>query len=102
MTRLVEVVYQVVALLAMLAHLLIVGPLCLLTLVMTIPPGSELIGLALKAIVVVMWFGLGYLGLQAWKQKSWWVIVIPIVSFCLVLLVLRVGTYAIDWFLIGY
>ena len=86
MTRLVEVVYQVVALLAMLAHLLIVGLLCLLTLVMTIPPGSELIGLALKAM----------------KQKSWWVIVIPIVSFCLVLLVLRVGTYAIDWFLIGY
>ena len=86
----------------MLAHLLIVGPLCLFTLVFAGPPGAEWVGLVLKGIIAVVWFGFGYLGLKAWSLKSRWVIAVPIVAFCLVYLVIRVGS-SLGWYLnIGY
>ena len=86
----------------MLAHLVIVGPVCLLTLVLSGPPGAEWFGLVLKAIIVAVWFGFGYLGLRAWGQKSWWVIAVPIVSLCLVFLVIGIGN-SVGWYLnIGY
>jgi hypothetical protein len=86
----------------MLAHLLVVGPLCLLALAMTIPPGADVVGLALKAIVVVAWFGLGYVGIRAWRRTSWWIVAVPIVTFVLVYQVIQFGTKSIGWFLIGY
>ncbi len=101
-TRLAGIGYQLVALLAMLAHLLIVGPLCLLTLVLGAPPGGELVVLALKGIVVAVWFGLGYLGIRAWNQRSWWVVAVPIVAFCLVFVVIGIGNGS-GWYLpMGY
>jgi len=100
--RLAAAGYQLVALLAMLAHLLIVGPLCLLTLVLGAPPGEELVVLALKGIVVAVWFGFGYLGIRAWNQKSWWVVAVPIVAFCLVFVVIGIGNGS-GWYLpMGY
>ena len=87
----------------MLAHLLIVGPLCLLALALTVPPGAELGGLALKAIVVAVWFGLGYVGIRAWRRNSWWVVVVPFVAFVLIYQLIRIGNDVVGWHLnIGY
>lgn len=95
--------YEVVALLAMLAHLLIVGPFCLLALALTVPPGAELGGLALKALVVAVWFGLGYVGISAWRRNSWSVVVVPFVAFVLVYLLILIGNEGVGWYLnIGY
>jgi hypothetical protein len=102
-TRLVESAYQVVALLSMLAHLLIVGPLCLLTLGLTVPPGADLGGFMLKAIVVLVWFGMGYVGIKAWDRKSWWVVAVPIIALVLVVGVILTGNDMVGWYLnIGY
>lgn len=101
-TRLGQATYQVVAVLAVLAHLLVVGPLVLLTLAMIIPPGADVVGLVLKAIVVVAWFGLGYVGVRAWNRASWWIVAVPIVTFVLVYQVIRFGSESIGWWLIGY
>ena len=103
MTRLAEIGYQVVGLLAMLVYLLIVGPVCLVTLALTVPPDAELGGLALKAMVVVVWFGMGYVGIRASNRKSWWVIVVPVVAFILVYLLILTGNDIVHWYLnIGY
>ena len=101
-TRLGQATYQVVAVLAVLAHLLVVGPLVLLTLAMIIPPGADVVGLVLKAIVVVAWFGLGYVGVRAWNRASWWIVAVPIVTFVLVYQVIQFGSRSIGWWLIGY
>jgi len=103
MTRFGEIVYQVVALLAMLAHLLIVGPLSLIALALTVPPGAELGGLVLKAMVGIVWLGMGYLGIRAWRRNSWLVIVAPIVAFILVYVLILTGNDVVGWYLnIGY
>jgi hypothetical protein len=95
-------VYQVVALLAMLAHLLIVGPFCLLTLGFTGPSGADVVGLVLKAIVVAVWIGLGYLGLRAWDQRSWWVVAVPVVALCIVFPMIGIFN-GLGWYMnIGY
>jgi len=49
-----------------------------------------------------VWFGSGNLGIRAWNQKSWWVVAVPIVAFCLVFVVIGIGNGS-GWYLpMGY
>ena len=89
--------YPVVAVLAVLAHVFIVGPLCLLVVVLS-GPGAGWFGLVIKAVILVTWFGLGYLGIRAWNRRSWWVLAVPIVAFCMVMLIIGVGNN-LGWYL---
>lgn len=92
-----EIAYQGLALLAMLAHLVVVGPLSLLALYLAPHRGTELVAFVLKALVVGGWCGLGLAGIKAWRERSWAVVTVPILSFCLVWILILIGNGTIGW-----
>jgi hypothetical protein len=103
MIRLGEVVYHVLALAAILAHVLLVGPLSLLALYLRPDPATELAAVVLKGLLVVSWFGLGWAGIRAWIRRSWVVVPIPFLSFSIAWVVILIGNETIGWTLpIGY
>ena len=103
MNRRGEVVYHVLAVAAVLGHLLLVGPLTLLALYLRPEPGTELAATVLKCLLVVSWFGLGWVGIRAWTRRSWVVVAVPFVSFAIAWGVILIGNETIGWTLtIGY
>ena len=75
MNRAGEVVYHVLALAALAAHLLL----------------------------VVSWFGFAWVGIRAWTRRSWVVVAVPFVSFSVAWVVILIGNETIGWTLtIGY
>jgi hypothetical protein len=103
MSRLGGIAYHALALLAMLAHLVVVGLLGLVVLSLVPAEGTEIPALALKTLIALVWGGLGLIGLNAWRQRSWVVVAVPVVSFCLVALGKGIGDAAVHWTLgIGY
>ncbi len=103
MNRAGEVVDHVLALAAMAAHLLLVGPLSLLALYLRPEPGTDLAAIVLKLLLVVSWFGLGWVGIRAWTRRSWVVAAVPFVWLSVAWVVILIGNETIGWTLtIGY
>ena len=90
-------VYQGLALLAMLAHVVVVGPFALLFLYTTPYPIHAVSTIVLKALIVVVWFGALVLGVTAWRGRRWLVILVPILSFGVVWLAGQIGTSQLGW-----
>ncbi|MDP9246851.1 MAG: hypothetical protein M3O95_01975 [Candidatus Dormibacteraeota bacterium] len=97
MSRSGQVAYHSLALLAMLAHLVVVGPWTLVVLASSSPPGTGLATLLLKLLVFSTWCGLSVIGIAAWSDRSWRVVAVPIVSFGLASILHEVGKSALGW-----
>ena len=103
MNRPGEVAFHAVAAVALLAHVLVVGPLSLLALYLRPEPGTEGAALVLKVLIAGAWFGLGLAGIRSWRSRSWAVVGVPFVSFSIAWLLVLVGNETIRWTLgFGY
>lgn len=103
MSRIGAVAYHGAALMAMAAQLVVVGLFSLVVLTFVPARGTEVVALVLKALVVLVWGGLGLVGLFAWRDRRWAVVAVPIGSFFLVALLKGIGDAVIHWTLgIGY
>lgn len=100
MNRLPVLAYQASAVIAMLAHLVIAGPFTLVGLALIAPAGTEIVALALKALIAVSWVGIGIFGIRAWRDRSWGVVGAPILSFFIVWMLVLIGNVTIGWGLI--
>jgi hypothetical protein len=96
-SRVAEYAYQGAAVLAMVAHVVIVGPLAVVGLAMIASRGTELVALALKVLVAATWIGVGIFGIRAWRDRSWGVIGAPILSFFLIWMLILFGNLTIKW-----
>lgn len=97
MSSLRLLVYQGLAAIAMVVHLLLTGLFTYLTLLLSAPPGTEALVLVLKGVVVVSWLVLGWLGLFARSRRSWLVVGVPILSWAIVWAVITIGTSGVHW-----
>ena len=98
MSTVYAVAYNGLAALAMLAHLIVNGLFTLIELNMRSDAGTDLPMSILRVFVLVSWFGLAWFGLRAWARRSWLVVVVPIVSFLILLGVNGIGSNLIDWY----
>ena len=90
-------VYQGLALLAMLAHVVVVGLFALLLLYTTSYPIHVVATILLKTLIVLVWFGALVLGVTAWRERRWRVILVPMVTFGVVWLAGQIGTTQLGW-----
>ncbi len=99
MSTVQSVVYQGLAMLAMLAHIIVNGLFTLVTLNLSSAPGTELPLLMLKGVVLASWFGLGWFAWHVWARNSWLVVAAPIVSFAILWVVNWIGANRLDSFI---
>jgi hypothetical protein len=98
-----QVVYHGLALLAMLAHLLVVGLLVLVVLKLSSPPEAAFATLVLKTLIGVVWLGVGLAGIMVWRAHRWSVVSIPFVSAVPIWLLTVAGGNSLGWTLpLGY
>lgn len=92
-----EFAYPGLGIIAMLAHILIVGPLSLFALYLEPFRAYEIPTVVLKALIVVSWCGFGFVGIRAWRARSWAVIPVPIVSFGIIWFLMDIGISNLGW-----
>ncbi len=79
------------ALLAMLAHLAIVGLVAVFALYIESFRSTEPLTVLAKGLIVVVWCGLGLVGIKAWRERRWAVVLVPLLSLVLILVLIQIG-----------
>lgn len=92
-----------IAALALLFQVVVVGLVSLLKLSLSSPPGTETVLLILKGAVALSWVAFTVVGLVAWTRRDWLVIAAPIGALAVLLAIDWIGTNAPHWYLpLGY
>jgi hypothetical protein len=91
MSALGTAAYQGLALLAMLAHLVVAGLVAVFALYVESFRGTEPLTVLARALIVGVWCGLGLVGIVAWRERKWAVVLVPFLSLVLILVLIHIG-----------